>query len=109
MFMFATGIENSYPVVGGKRVDEMAKCGHYTHWQKDFDLVQELGIGFLRYGPPLHTTLLGRRNFRLCGRYAPVLQPLPPAGNAHRNQSLSGCVRRRGGRQLYIVTSSRRC
>ena len=59
MFMFATGIENSYPVVGGKRVDEMAKCGHYTHWQKDFDLVQELGIGFLRYGPPIHTTWLG--------------------------------------------------
>ena len=59
MFMFATGIENSYPMVGGRRVDEMAKCGHYTHWQKDFDLVEEFGIGFLRYGPPIHTTWLG--------------------------------------------------
>lgn len=59
MFMFATGIENSYPVVGGKRVDEMAKCGHYRHWRTDFDLVEELGIDFLRYGPPIHTTWLG--------------------------------------------------
>lgn len=59
MFMFATGIENSYPMVGGKRVDEMAKCRHYDHWQADFAAVQELGIGFLRYGPPIHTTWLG--------------------------------------------------
>ncbi|SMB84144.1 Beta-glucosidase/6-phospho-beta-glucosidase/beta-galactosidase [Deinococcus hopiensis KR-140] len=59
--MFATGIENSYPTVQGGRVrqDEMDKCGHYTHWQKDFDLVGELGVGYLRYGPPIHTTWLG--------------------------------------------------
>ena len=57
--MFATGIENSYPTVRGRRVDQMESCGHYKHWQKDFDLVDELGIGFLRYGPPLHTTWLG--------------------------------------------------
>ncbi|TGE28653.1 family 1 glycosylhydrolase [Hymenobacter metallicola] len=60
-FLFATGIENSYPTIqnGRVRVDEMEKCGHYTHWRKDFDLVQELGISFLRYGPPIHTTWLG--------------------------------------------------
>ena len=58
-FMFATGIENSYPTVGGKRIDEMAKCGHYKHWQADFDAVQYLGIHYLRYGPPIHTTWLG--------------------------------------------------
>ncbi|WP_324677035.1 family 1 glycosylhydrolase [Hymenobacter sp. GOD-10R] len=60
-FLFATGIENSYPTIqGGKvRMDEMEKCGHYKHWKKDFDLVQELGICFLRYGPPIHTTWLG--------------------------------------------------
>ncbi len=60
-FMFATGIENSYPTIqGGRvRVDEMAKCGHYEHWKKDFDCVQELGIHVLRYGPPLHRTWLG--------------------------------------------------
>jgi beta-glucosidase/6-phospho-beta-glucosidase/beta-galactosidase len=41
----------------------MAKCGHYAHWRTDFDLLQELGIRFLRYGPPIHTTFLGE------GRY----------------------------------------
>lgn len=55
-FMFATGIEGSYPTIhGGRtRVDEMEKCGHYDQWRKDFECVQELGIRFLRYGPPLH-------------------------------------------------------
>ena len=60
-FLFATGIENSNPTIanGTVRVDEMAKCGHYEHWRKDFELVQGLGIRFLRYGPPIHTTFLG--------------------------------------------------
>jgi beta-glucosidase/6-phospho-beta-glucosidase/beta-galactosidase len=60
-FMFATGIENSIPTInnGKTRVDELAKCGHYKHWRTDFDLVQELGIRVLRYGPPLHLTWLG--------------------------------------------------
>jgi beta-glucosidase/6-phospho-beta-glucosidase/beta-galactosidase len=60
-FMFATGVENSYPTIknGSHRVDEMAKCGHYERWRDDFDRVEELGIHFLRYGPPLHTTWLG--------------------------------------------------
>ena len=60
-FLFATGIENSNPTIqhGKQRVDELEKCGHYKLWQKDFDLVQELGIRFLRYGPPIHTTFLG--------------------------------------------------
>jgi beta-glucosidase/6-phospho-beta-glucosidase/beta-galactosidase len=65
--MFATGIENSYPTVGGgrTRVDEMEKCGHYKHWQTDFELVHDLDIRFLRYGPPIHTTWTGagRYNF----------------------------------------------
>jgi beta-glucosidase len=59
--MFATGVENSVPTIDGGRVrvDEMASCGHYRHWQRDFELVQEMGIGYLRYGPPIHTTWLG--------------------------------------------------
>jgi beta-glucosidase len=59
--MFATGIENSIPKINGgrTRVDQMESCGHYKYWQKDFDCVEELGIRFLRYGPPLHTTYLG--------------------------------------------------
>jgi beta-glucosidase/6-phospho-beta-glucosidase/beta-galactosidase len=61
MFMFATGIENSIPTINNGRVrrDEMEECGHYERWQEDFDCVQQLGISFLRYGPPLHRTWLG--------------------------------------------------
>src|SRR4051794_41199540 len=59
LFMFSTGIENSYPTVGARRVDEMEKCKHYEHWREDFALVEDLGIRFLRYGPPIHKTFLG--------------------------------------------------
>ena len=60
-FMFATGIENSYPTInsGKTRIDEMAKCGHYEHWSQDFDLVEDLKISYLRYGPPIHLTWTG--------------------------------------------------
>ncbi len=62
--MFATGIENSYPTIqlpdgSTKRVDEMEKCGFYRHWEEDFHLVRELGIEFLRFGPPYYKTHLG--------------------------------------------------
>ena len=59
-FMFATGIENSIPTInnGRTRVDQMEVCGHYRHWRTDFDLVEDLGIRYLRFGPPLHTTFL---------------------------------------------------
>jgi beta-glucosidase/6-phospho-beta-glucosidase/beta-galactosidase len=55
-FMFSTGIENSYPTIllpdgRTKRVDEMEKCNHYNRWKEDFQLVKDLGIEFLRYGP----------------------------------------------------------
>ena len=60
-FIFATGIENSYPTIGNGRVrvDEMEKCGHYERWRDDFDCTEQLGIRFLRYGPPFHRTHLG--------------------------------------------------
>jgi beta-glucosidase/6-phospho-beta-glucosidase/beta-galactosidase len=60
-FMFATGIENSIPTInnGRTRIDQMEKCGHYAHWQTDFDLLKDLDIQVLRYGPPLHKTFIG--------------------------------------------------
>ncbi len=63
-FMFSSGIENSYPTIklpGGKtaRVDEMEKCGHYKNWALDFELVDDMGIEFLRYGPPYFKTHTG--------------------------------------------------
>ena len=59
-FMFATGIEGSCPTIGDNRtrIDQMAKSRHYELWRQDFDLVEELGISCLRYGPPLHRTFL---------------------------------------------------
>ncbi len=54
-FMFSTGIENSYPtiLIDGKRirVDELERTNHYKRWKEDFQLVKNLGLEFLRYGP----------------------------------------------------------
>ena len=63
-FIFATGIEGSYPTIvrpdGSRhRVDEFEKCGHYARWADDFALVKEMGIEFLRYGPPYYRTHTG--------------------------------------------------
>ena len=30
-----------------------------VRWREDFDCVQEIGINYLRYGPPIHKTWLG--------------------------------------------------
>ncbi len=60
-FMFATGIECSYPTVanGKMRRDLLGECGHYDRWREDFDLVTETGLRFLRYGLPYHLVHLG--------------------------------------------------
>jgi beta-glucosidase/6-phospho-beta-glucosidase/beta-galactosidase len=67
-FLFATGIENSYPVIrigSGERQgqlerrDGMELSGHYQRWREDFGLVKEMGIDVLRYGPPLYRTHVG--------------------------------------------------
>ncbi len=55
-FLFATGIECSYPTIeGGRwRHDQMEVTGHYRQWRADLELTTEIGIRYLRYGPPLH-------------------------------------------------------
>jgi beta-glucosidase len=63
-FIFCTGIENSAPTVTGPdgkrvRIDEMQACGHYQRWREDFQLVRDLGVGCLRYGPPYYCTHIG--------------------------------------------------
>src|SRR5205814_431448 len=63
-FMFATGIENSYPTIAnGVRVDEMEKCGHYARWQEDLALVRELNLDYLRWGPAIYKTFVGPARF----------------------------------------------
>jgi beta-glucosidase/6-phospho-beta-glucosidase/beta-galactosidase len=55
-FMFATGIECSYPTIrhGHVRRDQLKECGHYDYWREDLRLVQELGLKVLRYGLPYY-------------------------------------------------------
>jgi beta-glucosidase/6-phospho-beta-glucosidase/beta-galactosidase len=64
-FMFATGIECSYPTIhnGTWRFDAMEACDHYKRWEEDLELVTKIGIKFLRYGPPLHRVFLGPNKY----------------------------------------------
>ena len=63
-FLFATGIENGYPVLpGGRRVDQMDRCGHYARWEEDFEVVRELGLDALRYGPAYYRTHIAPGEF----------------------------------------------
>ncbi len=43
-FMFATGIECSYPVIKNKthRVDELELTGHYERWREDLELFKSV-------------------------------------------------------------------
>ncbi len=60
-FMFASGIECSYPTLenGRWRLDQMEATGHYRHWREDLALTAETGVTHLRYGPPLHLVCIG--------------------------------------------------
>lgn len=64
-FLFATGIECSYPTIenGRWRRDQMAVTGHYRNWRRDFELAREIGVSHLRYGPPLHLVYQGPGRF----------------------------------------------
>lgn len=67
-FFFATGIEGSNPVIsdgrGGEiRQDQMESSDHYRRWREDFDLVADLGLELLRWGPPLYRTWVGRERY----------------------------------------------
>jgi glycosyl hydrolase family 1 len=64
-FMFASGIECSYPTVeGGRwRRDLMEATGHYRDWPQDLELAVQLGLTHLRYGPPLHLTFPARGHY----------------------------------------------
>ena len=60
-FMFATGIECSYPTIdnGRTRRDLLEECGHYERWREDLALVHDIGLRVLRYGLPYHRIHLG--------------------------------------------------
>ena len=64
-FLFATGIENSCPTIksGRTRIDELERCGFYQRWREDFELAASLGVGYLRYGPPILHSWLGPQRY----------------------------------------------
>jgi beta-glucosidase/6-phospho-beta-glucosidase/beta-galactosidase len=64
-FMFATGIECSYPTIesGRWRRDQLYETEHYRYWRRDLELVRELGLKYLRYGFPLHLIYYQRNKF----------------------------------------------
>lgn len=64
-FMFATGIECSYPTIdnGRTRRDQLRECGHYDRYKEDIGLVKELGLKVLRYGLPYYTIHQGPGKF----------------------------------------------
>src|SRR5437762_5293030 len=63
-FMFAVGIECSYPLISeNQRVDQMRDTGHYDLWQSDLRLVRELGLRYLRYGPPIYRIFKGPNEY----------------------------------------------
>ena len=64
-FMFATGIECSYPTIQNKTVrrDQLQECGHYDRWKEDFLLVKSLGVNVLRYGLPYYSIHKGPGRF----------------------------------------------
>ena len=74
-FLFATGIENSYPTIAsGVRIDQMEKCGHYARWEEDFALVRDLGLNALRYGPPYYRTHVAPDRYEWDTADAPMLR-----------------------------------
>jgi beta-glucosidase/6-phospho-beta-glucosidase/beta-galactosidase len=70
-FIFATGVECSYPTIISRagtrvRMDELGKCFHYQRWRDDLSLVKEMGIRYLRYGPPYFNMHLGPGRYDWC-------------------------------------------
>ncbi len=59
-FMFAVGIECSCPTISeNRRVDQLRDTGHYELWKTDLRLVRDLGLRYLRYGPPIYRIFKG--------------------------------------------------
>jgi beta-glucosidase/6-phospho-beta-glucosidase/beta-galactosidase len=66
--MFASGFENSYPVITGKdgrdlRVDELARTQFYENWRSDLALVPDLGLKYLRFGPQYYRAHTGKDRY----------------------------------------------
>ncbi len=77
--MFSVGIECSCPKVPDGRVDQLRDTGHYDLWQTDLKLVRELGLRYLRYGPPIYKIWLEKDKYDW-GMLDPVMHEMRRLG-----------------------------
>ncbi len=79
-FLFATGIECSYPTTnnGRMRRDMLEELRHYECWREDLYLVKELGLKYLRYGLPYYKMHLapGQYDWEFADAVLPEMQRL---------------------------------
>ncbi|MBC8141466.1 MAG: family 1 glycosylhydrolase [Armatimonadetes bacterium] len=56
-FLFATGIECSYPKIQNNTIrrDQLAECGHYDNYKQDLALIKDMGLKAVRYGLPYYS------------------------------------------------------
>ncbi len=59
--IFLTGIESSDPWVEGRRRNQLVEAYNFhDNWQKRLENIKELGITWLRFGPPYSQTHIGK-------------------------------------------------
>ncbi len=78
-FLFATGIECSYPTIaGGRRRDQLAETRHYDHWREDLQLCLDVGARIVRYGPPYYQMHRGpgRYDWSFTDEVLPVMRQM---------------------------------
>jgi len=119
-FLFATGIECSYPTIehGRVRRDLLAECGHCDRWREDLGLVRELGLRVLRCGLPYYTIHLGpgRYNWKFADLVMAEMQRLestayffsgsPKYGGRGEVYAPPGRAAGAGGRAARAATAS---
>ncbi|MEP6925702.1 MAG: family 1 glycosylhydrolase [Pyrinomonadaceae bacterium] len=79
-FMFATGIECSYPTIknGTIRRDLLEECGHYERFEEDLHLIKDLGLKVVRYGLPYYkiNTAQGKYDWEFADLAMKMIQKL---------------------------------
>ena len=79
-FMFATGIECSYPKIqnGTIRRDLLEECAHYERFEEDLHLIKDLGLKVVRYGLPYYkiNPAPGKYDFEFADKAMRLIQKL---------------------------------
>ncbi len=79
-FMFATGIECSYPTINNGKIrrDLLEECGHYERFEEDLHLIKDLGLKVVRYGLPYYkmSRTEGRYDWEFADKAMKLIQKL---------------------------------